>query len=233
MSITLPNERMLIVALGLCLSVLGIFALLSGTSQRRPMGAIDTDRLAAIASNTDRPGLSTASQLGFLFECRRAMTSIVGRAQPSSLRDEVSRSCLNSALEMTTRSPTFSVAWLTAAVAAVQLRDWPAFERSIEKSYITGANEQWVAELRVDLVSDHRDRLDEALLSAHRADLILLLSHDRGRQFLADRYVALTAFRDEIDTILPSLDESVSRRFLNLAERREVRRQRQIDAQTR
>lgn len=196
-------------------------------SGRPGPSATERQRVEGIARGEITPGISIESQLDFLFDCRIAMTSITGRAQPSTVRMAILDNCLVHSLALANQSPSFSAAWHTSAVASAMSRDWPSFRAYTEKSYLTGRNEQWIAEMRVDLISDYIPQLDDELLAAHRADLMLLLSHDSGRNYLASRYVALDTFRHQIDQILPDVAEPDARRFLNIVGRLTTLKQRQ------
>lgn len=173
--------------------------------------------VTAMLADTIHPAPSIQSQLGYLFNCQVALTSLSGRAQPAPARQRAAEKCRDGSDMITNSSPTFSAAWQMGALAAATMEDWPGMNWRLRQAYETGPNEQWLAERRIDLAQTHVEQLDPDLLPRHDRDLILLLLDDNGRRFLAPRYHALADMRARIDTVLPSLPVDNRTRFESLA----------------
>lgn len=196
------------------------------------VGPFATERLSeratvrAVADRIVAPGLSIQSQIDFLFHCRVAMTSLAGRAQPSAVREKILGTCGEGSDAIVAAAPGFSAAWYTGALVASFTGEPEKMNRWLDQSYATGPFEQWIAELRVDLVEDNFADLDADLVDRHLADLAILLSNDRGRRFLASRYLAFPQLRERIDLLLTTASEPDARRFLNIVERLRVEKER-------
>lgn len=189
-----------------------------GLSERSTVSAMATGLLA--------PGLSLHSQTHFLYHCRVAMTSLTGRAQPSAVRDDILDICVEGSQAIVDAEPGFSAAWYTGALAASFAGDAQTMNSWLSQSYRTGPAEQWIAELRVDLVEDNFAKLEAGLTDLHLADLAMLLSNDRGRRFLASRYLVFPALHQRIDQLLALTSEPDARRFRNIVERLAVEKAR-------
>lgn len=213
-------------AMGAVMAVIGLW----GISQEAPPFFADSwgERtiVTAMLTDTIHPAPSIQSQLGYLFNCQVALTSLSGRAQPTSARQQIAQKCRDGADVITKASPTFSAAWQTGALAAASMEDWTGMNWRLRQSYATGRNEQWLAERRIDLAQAHTDQLDADLLPSYDRDLMLLLVMDGGRQFLAPRYHALADIRARIDPLLPALTEADRTRFLGITARLAVQRSR-------
>lgn len=196
------------------------------------VGPFATDRLSerstvsAMANGLLAPALSLQSQTDFLYHCRVAMTSLTGRAQPSSVRADILETCADGSQAIVEDEPGFSAAWHTGALAASFAGDAQTMNDWLSQSYRTGPAEQWIAELRVDLFEDNIAKLDSGLTDLHLADLRMLLSNDRGRRFLASRYLLFPALRQRIDEVLLRTSEPDARRFGNIVERLAVEKAR-------
>ncbi|GLQ57936.1 hypothetical protein GCM10010862_51950 [Devosia nitrariae] len=178
----------------------------------------------AVSSGTISPGLSNSSKLAYLFDCRVAMTSFTGRAQPTSVHQAIASRCLSDADSMTLVSPQFAVAWHTGALAAAMLQDWNGMNERLRRAYDNGRYELWQAELRVDLVEGNADRIEPDVWPRHLDDLRLLLRYDVGRLFLVARYHALPQLRQRIDLLVFDLADPDRIRFQNMAARAEKER---------
>lgn len=213
-------------AIGVTLTIVGLW----GVSQEAPPffadGWGERTIIAAVQADTIRPAPSIQSQLGYLFNCQVALTSLSGRAQPTQARQQTAQKCRDGADQITNSAPTFSAAWHTGALAAATMEDWPGMNWRLRQSYNTGRNEQWLAERRIDLAQSNLDRLDPDLLPSNDRDLLLLLLVDGGRQFLAPRYHALADLRAVIDGLLPGLPIDDRTRFQNITARLAVERSR-------
>jgi hypothetical protein len=206
-------------ALGLLLTIGGAWAM---RAELRPYLAERTGstvRVLELANGTTATGLSILSQQQYLFDCRTAMTSIAGRTQPSNIRQALLGNCRNASDEIVTKSPSFSIAWLTGAIAAAEAEDWQGFNERLLRSQITGANEQWIAEVRVALAEDHFTQLSDDVLAWHQLDLKMLLGSERGTHSMAQRYLSEPQFRNRITAILAGMPAEDQKRFVNRLER--------------
>lgn len=196
------------------------------------VGPFATERLSeratvrAMAAGIVAPGLSIQSQTDFLFHCRVAMTSLAGRAQPTAVREQILDACGDGSDAIVAAAPGFSAAWYTGALVASFTGEPEKLNQWLAQSYATGPFEQWIAELRVDLVEDNFAKLDADLVDRHLADLAIQLSNDRGRRFLASRYLAFPQLRERIDLLLTTASEPDARRFLNIVDRLRVEKER-------
>ena len=112
--------------------------------------------------------------------------------------------------------PAYAYAHYVGALAAAGLGDKDGFNHRIRAAQITGANEQWVAELRVGLVEDHLADVTADVAAHHEADLRLLAGSSRGVASISSRYVRQPDFRDRITTIVETMSEAEQERFVAL-----------------
>lgn len=214
-----------LIAVCLALYCVGIIATIA---ELKPFVATDTTdraKVAGIALGVDRPQYSIQSQLAFLYDCRIAINSMAGRLQPTPVRQKIARYCLEQSQQLTTSSPIFSAAWYTQALAASNLGDWALANTALRRSYQTGQNEQWLSELRIDLVEDNYEQVDQALLTNHRADIATLLADENGRADLVLRYVARATMAERIDDALDQVAAASRKRFEIMLARSLKRRQ--------
>ena len=211
------TNPVLLAATGAFLVVAGLW----GASQEAPPffaeGWGERTVVTAMLSGTIHPAPSIQSQMGYLFNCQVALTSLSGRAQPTAARQQLAQKCLDGSDIITKSSPTFSAAWQMGALAAATLEDWPGMNWRLRQAYETGPNEQWLAERRIDLAQSQAGELDPDLPPYYDRDLTLLLLDDNGRRFLVPRYHALADIRARIDALLPRLPAENRTRFESLA----------------
>ncbi|MEO8683575.1 MAG: hypothetical protein ABI414_01910 [Devosia sp.] len=187
-------------------------------------GSSEYAKVIGLASGQIGPGLSISSQLQFLFDCRVALASITGRAQPTATRQKVIATCVGASDRLVSQSPTFSAAWYTGALAMSFVPQRAGLNIRLRKSFETGPHELWIAELRTDLVLDNFDSLDADLIESSDADLLMLLGVDAGRQSLAPRYLSRPALQVRIDAQLARITAADRSRFQNIVERLDVER---------
>jgi hypothetical protein len=219
MAARLPFSALIMTAGSLALLTLSAVIAVSEFGPFSSWGLSERATVRSMANGMLGPGISSQSQIDYLYNCRVALTSLTGRAQPSAVRATMLDHCEVAVQTMIEAAPDFSAAWYTAALIA-SFRDQPnRLNEALRRSYDTGPFEQWIAQLRVDLVEDTYSGVDEELRPLHQMDLANLLSNDPGRRFLAPRYLAFVDLHDRVDQALTTIDDAHARRFLNIAER--------------
>lgn len=159
-------------------------------------------------------GLSLASQQMVLADCAAVSRSIYGRALGTGHRVRLLATCARIAAGITAGAPTHGYGWYVGALMAAEQGDRAGLNRQLAQAYATAPTEQWLAELRVDLVETHMDQIDPALLASHDRDLALLVRSQRGVRTIANRYVRVAAFRERITRIVERLPVADQKRFL-------------------
>jgi len=198
--------------------LLGFAAAATGYSEASPIfasGFTPDEAFEALAANRIAPGPSILSMDLVLNDCFTAITSSYGLAQPSGRRNQMLSQCRQIAEDITARAPSYSFAWLIDAMSAVELHDIGGFNDALDKSYLMGANEEWIAALRVDVGERQFDNLEPAARTHHERDLQLLAQSSRGIARLADRYALYPDFRERITPVIESLSPLGQRMFLN------------------
>jgi hypothetical protein len=223
-SVPIANHTLFNAVCSACLVALGLWTFIVEAPPFFSDGWSEQTMVEAASSGTISPGLSNASKLAYLFNCRVAMTSVTGRAQPTAVRQAIAYRCLKDADSMTSASPPFAVASFTGALAAATLQDWRGMNERLRQAYDNGRNELWQAEMRVDLVEANTEHIERDVWPRHLEDLRLLLLYDGGRQFLVARYHALHQLRRRIDLLVFGLAEPDRIRFQNMTARAEKER---------
>lgn len=174
------------------------------------------DRALALASKETGPGLAVATRRASLLDCGTALTDGAGfdTLLPANQASILS-GCAELARDVAAANPTQSYAYFTAAAVAARNGDWPVASEQLQLSYLTAPAEQWLAEWRVNLVEDHRDNLDPAILSLHERDLRVMAASWAGLDLLSRRYKADPDFRERITTIVETMPAFDQRRFIN------------------
>lgn len=171
-------------------------------------------RFQSVADGENRAGLSTFSQRLALNNCFEAMNSIYGRVQPTPRRQAVLGECQNLADTIAAMSPANAFAWFVGALASGNLDDVTGMNTRLVQSQRTGANEQWIGELRVGLAERFFADLDAVSAAGHEQDLQMLVQSSRGVRFIARRYVSQPDFRARIAALVEELPEDVQARFV-------------------
>ena len=152
------------------------------------------DRALALASKETGPGLAVATRRASLLDCGTALTDGAGfdTLLPAN-QASILTGCAELARDVAVANPTQSYAYFTAAAVAARNGDWPVVSEQLQLSYLTAPDEQWLAEWRVNLVEDHRDNLDPAILSLHERDLRVMAASWAGaparRDVTGDRHL--------------------------------------------
>lgn len=159
-------------------------------------------------------GLSSYSKILVLTDCFRVVR-IYGASDmmDEAVRNVVTR-CADQADDIVSTTPTDSFAWLVHAAASALLLDNENFNISLQKSQLTGPNEQWIARFRVNLAESNVSKLTPRTRQMEDADLGLLASSARGVKLIARRYISDPAFRARITAIVEKLPQDKQVIFL-------------------
>lgn len=187
-------------------------------------GTDQATRYQAQVNGSVQVGLSNFSQGLVLDDCLEAVTTIFGRLQPTHERMAVLGHCLTQTRKITRLAPTNSYAWFTQALISSFNGDAAELNSSLKNSRAMGQNEQWIAELRVELAEKERSELDAANLVGHDQDLRMLVGSSRGIRAIARRYLTQQDFKQRITDLVETLDEDLQRRFVERV-RAEARQQ--------
>lgn len=178
--------------------------------------SVDDDISALLA-------FSTASDTQLTDTCLRVVTSALGRVLPTASRQKMTENCTLLITYILASSKNNSYAWFLRAYLKNGANNQTDFNAALIKSYQTGPNEQWIAELRVLLAENAFGQLSEKAKAGHFLDLALLVQSRRGIRSIARRYVKDPDFRDRITDVVETLTDAAQRRFVSNLQR-EVRR---------
>lgn len=213
--------------------LLGLFAValfaIAGWAARLEISPylIGTSRDALVSqlvSGTAPMGISSEAQSEFLFDCRDALTSVKLRAGPSADLRAAVATCRDAADDIVSDTPSSSIAWFTGAFASIIVGDVDGFNTRLLRAYLTGPNEQWLAELRFALAEDNYSRLEASIIPHYEHDLGLLLSSSQAVDLVTYRYMSATAdARARIGSVLAKLPPEIQDRFKSRLERNQRR----------
>ena len=175
-------------------------------------------RLANWTSDPVQPGWSIATQNQNLLDCSDVLASpnsLTMRFLDDATRAAIPQVCLTMADAITQAAPAASYAWYVGAAAAVATGDTAGFNHRLLRSQLTGANEQWIAEVRAALAEEHFAALTQDVTAQHALDLRMLVLSARGIRSIALNYAINPAFRDRIIAIVETLPANDQRRFLS------------------
>ena len=210
---------------------LGLITLFAGSALLAAAGAVTAyqefdafatgslgpaDRFAALEHDDYHDAPSLLAKRLVLDACVEAIGGVYGLMQPAGGRTAVFQHCRDEADGIAREVPAYAYAHYVGALAAAGLGDKDGFNHRIRAAQITGANEQWVAELRVGLVEDHLADVTADVAAHHEADLRLLAGSSRGVASISSRYVRQPDFRDRITTIVETMSEAEQERFVAL-----------------
>ncbi|MEQ1771108.1 MAG: hypothetical protein ABL879_14840 [Devosia sp.] len=171
--------------------------------------------IVALEEGDLRPGLSHRSAQAVLSDCVGVLGSFYFLTRPTPQRHALANTCAALASTAAAAMPAFSYAWYVLAATADIVGDVPQVNAGLLASQGTGANEQWIAELRVDVADDRFAELSPAVLAGHEQDLRLLVTSHRGVEKIARRYVDEPGFRERITRIVETLPPEAQRLFLS------------------
>ncbi len=172
------------------------------------------DAQAIIEQREDMLAYSIQADYAALDACLRVAGSVQSLLSPSVERQTLAQACQAIAKSIAKASPQNAYAWFTLAYFSQVIGQQEAMTRALERSYLTGPNEQWIAEQRVLLAEKMLPALSSAALSGHMLDLALLVQSRRGIGAIAQRYVSDPSFRARITDIVEGLSNDDQRRFL-------------------
>ncbi|MCP4182723.1 MAG: hypothetical protein GY761_05320 [Hyphomicrobiales bacterium] len=184
----------------------------------RPFIGAGSDRNAryqAYAESRRSSGLSTFSKDVILRDCLSVVTSIHGRMQSEAHRKKVMHNCQNEVKNITRYTPTHSFAWFTQALIASELSEVGKMNEGLNNSRLTGPNEQWIAEVRVELSEKNYSKLNPINVAGNDQDLLMLVKSRRGVKTIARRYIQKPEFRARIATLVEELTEENQLQFVN------------------
>jgi hypothetical protein len=209
---------------------LGLIAVLAGSALLAAAGAVTAtqefevfaagglgaaDRFAALEARDYHDAPSLLSKRLVLDACVEAIAGLYGRMQAGGRRDAVLGHCRREADAIADEVPGYAYAHYVGALAAARLGDMAGFNQRVLSAQVTGANEQWVAELRADLVEDHLSAASTEVSRRHEADLRLLVASGRGIASISKRYVRQPDFRERITRIVEAMPEADQARFVS------------------
>lgn len=171
-------------------------------------------RFEIIVTGGERPGISSYAQRLTLDNCLEAINSIYGRAQPTLRRQKALTSCGDLSAQIVAASPANAFAWFIGALVAAGEGNVAAMNDRLVHSRQTSPNEQWIAELRVELAESWLDDLDASNKEGHELDLKLMTESYRGAQSVARRYINDVQFRERIVVLVETLPEDTQLRFV-------------------
>ena len=172
-------------------------------------------RFQALAEGRVPVGLSTASQLLYLKDCRDALGSLVALAQPRRTQRATAANCLAGADLLAARSPVVAAAWLTGALAAIQLEDRAGARARLYRSQLTAPSAQWIIEQRVQLATRLGEHISGSAAERFDADLKVLLSTYEGTRTIAQLIADNPDFRGRVISIAEQFDQAEQRRVLS------------------
>lgn len=143
------------------------------------------------------------------------MQTLVVNGAPSDTIVAFDKKCEKVASEIIAAMPTNSYAWWVKAFAHAALGDEKQFNDSMQRSQLTGPNEQWIADLRVRFSEDNFALLSEASKAAHEKDIALLALSSSGAETVANKYISNPNSRERIIRIVEKLPAATQRNFLS------------------
>lgn len=194
-----------------------VLASVSAFSELRPFVAGGGDRASryqAYVDGTSVSGFSSFSQTLVLQDCLKMVTSIYGRLQPQDQRTSVLENCRGEAAAITERAPTQSLAWFVQALIAAETDNPDTLNLTLAKSRLAGPNEQWIAEVRVELAEKNYDLLNAENLKGNDQDLLMLVRSNRGVRTIARRYIQKPEFRRRVADLVETLPEETQQKFV-------------------
>ncbi len=177
-------------------------------------GTSSRERFEVLASGSANIGVSVASRTLALRNCLEAMTSVIARAQPRTIRGAASKTCLAISDGIVAQEPSNSLGWFVGAVAAGELSDVAGMTARLGEAQRTGPTEQWLAQMRVELAEQNYPALSTAVRDGNDRDLTLLVQSQDGVAAIARRFVQQPDFRSRITALVERLPALQQRRFV-------------------
>ena len=193
----------LIAAVFLSLSVLSGWLMLGEWRATTFFTKADVTTLAR--GEAPGPRLSASTDAMVLDGCLEAVSSVDGRVLPSQPRVQLVTHCLRISEWITSSSPKDAYGWFSRAYFSLELGKLAAFNEALVQAYETGPNEQWIADLRVQVAEQNLDKLEAAARRGHKADLSLMVQSPRGAEAIVGRYIRDAGFRGRIAEVVEDL----------------------------
>lgn len=179
----------------------------------------EADRFRLFAQGELALPVAEVSRAELLGVCYTTAGSLYARAQPTVRRRSLLEACHDLAAGTTRDAPTLGLAWLIGASSSGELDRRNDFNHEILTSVVVAPREQWLAELRVDLVERYYTLANEAVIAAEVGDLKILLLSQRGISSIAQRYVDQPDFRERVADVVATLPAAAQRRFVDEVKR--------------
>lgn len=167
----------------------------------------------AVSAPFPSPGSISGTGV-ILRRCSDVVGGLYGAVQPPHISATARHHCLEFADAALAAMPTHALGHYVAAKMHLYSGNDVEGASALVLSQRYGPQEQWLAEARVELVETFFERLSEAALARHTADLGLLARSGRGVRSIAQRYVSDPAFRERITEIVETLPAQEQTRFL-------------------
>ncbi len=214
---------------GWAMAVVAVFAIALGartvigeTRVYLATGNTGAARIVEVAEGRADIGLATQSQKAFLLDCGQTLTAQISPAVLALTPEQrglLAPTCRSIAQRAIAASPTNAFAYVIQAIAAASMGDDEQYNQSLQLSYLTGLNEEWIAEWRLLLVQRQGDRTSADLANYHDDDIRLMIRSFRGISTIAAYFVSNDAFRDRVTALLDSLSPADQSRFLSYVRR--------------
>lgn len=218
--VTLKLSAPLIGLFSAGLLCLGLYGMSVESAPFLNTAGTSADRLQSVTADPDVPFLSSKRSLGvFEYDCR---TLAFGQANPPIAAEDYPRlnaACFERAKSLLEAAPGNARLWLTLAqFAATQPDQRDLVYRAIEKSRAYGAWQYAFALERLRLIERLTDA-PPAIAAIASADIDTLAASYRGREALAQIYIATPDRRDQITEAIEKRPQNQQRQFLSRVRR--------------
>jgi hypothetical protein len=214
-----PFARVLtFVSIGACFAAMVVSGIAASMELRSLASAPanSTEQFYEIASGGETIGLSSYTKKYVLNGCMYGMTSLQSQVRSNQDVAAFAHQCALLAGRIVASMPTNAYGWLVLAQAGAKTGNVDFLNRGLEQSFLTGRNEQWLAELRVGISEGNRQNLKATVIRNNDTDLTLLASNWAGIQSIASQYAGNPGFRDRAVNIVTKMPAHLQRRFLDL-----------------
>lgn len=182
------------------------FLALSGSPEKR---------LETLAASVVRPGLSYRSKQTVVNDCADAMTGLAILSVESEVAARVYDNCATIASDIVAENPTFSYAWYVLALSVRDASQSKQFQNAILQAHRSSPNQEGLTYYRALLAYSRWSWLEADAQSELTADLAVIATSARGRNWLARRYLADSDFKQTIIAALDKAPANVQRSFLS------------------
>ncbi|PKR89296.1 hypothetical protein CXZ10_10270 [Pleomorphomonas diazotrophica] len=178
------------------------------------------DRLQAVAADPDVSNLSSKRALGvFEYDCRTLAFGLTTPPITAEDRPRLNEACYERARSLVEAAPGNARLWLTLAQFAATLPDKrDAVVHALERSRAYGPWQYSLAVDRVQMIETMPD-ISEALATVISGDIETLAASYKGRDALAQIYVATPGRRDQIAAAVEKRAPKEQRNFLSKVQR--------------